>query len=170
MHVTVFHYAELQCCEDYSCRLLPLGFPKDKNRKIWDLGTWEVTVLCWLFCRIADGWRNCPIGEWVITADKRRPACSLIVLLQSLLEVYWVLNSVCLLSNLLCRKNLHKMYGPPLFHKLGYTWRCENWRAMIFMTKLTDTFYVSFFFAKGSTINTRCSILNTPLTKTGAKR
>jgi hypothetical protein len=29
----LFHSAELQCCEDYSCKLFPLGFPKDKNRK-----------------------------------------------------------------------------------------------------------------------------------------
>jgi hypothetical protein len=34
------------------------------------------------------------------------------------------------------------------------------------MTKLTDTFYVSFFPCKDSTINTRCSILNTPLSQT----
>jgi hypothetical protein len=72
--VTIFHSAELQCCKDYSCRLFPLGFPKDKNCKNWDVGTWEVTVLCWLFCRIADGWSNRPIAEWVISSDKLRPA------------------------------------------------------------------------------------------------
>jgi hypothetical protein len=33
MRVTVFHSAELQCCEDYSFGLFPLGFPKDKNGK-----------------------------------------------------------------------------------------------------------------------------------------
>jgi hypothetical protein len=39
----------------------------------------------------------------------------------------------------------HWTFGPPLFHKLGYTRHCENWRARIFTTKLTDTFSVSFF-------------------------
>jgi hypothetical protein len=108
--VTVFHSAELQCCEDYFCRLFPLGFPKDKNRKNWDLGSWEVTVLCWLFCRIADGWRNCPIEEWVISAHKRRPAAPW-SLRSSLLDMCWVLNGVCLLSNLLRGK---KSYIPLL--------------------------------------------------------
>jgi hypothetical protein len=64
----------------------------------------------------------------------------------------------------------HWTFGPPLFHKLGYTRRCENWRARKFTTKLTDTFSVSFFLAKDSTINTRCSTsLQLPPTDTSNK-
>jgi hypothetical protein len=44
----------------------------------------------------------------------------------------------------------HNPLRPPLFHRLGYTWRCGNWRVRIFMTKLTDTFSVSFFPCKTS--------------------
>jgi hypothetical protein len=39
----------------------------------------------------------------------------------------------------------HWTCGPPLFHKLGYTRFCGNWRVRISTTKLKDTFSVSSF-------------------------
>jgi hypothetical protein len=46
------------------------------------------------------------------------------------------------------------------FTSLDNTRLCGNCQVGIFMTKLTDTFSISFFLAKVSTINTCCSIVN----------
>jgi hypothetical protein len=56
--------------------------------------------------------------------------------------------------------DLYLTCSSPLFHKFGYTRCCWNWLVRIFTTKLMDTFSVSFFFAKDSTINTRYSVVN----------
>jgi hypothetical protein len=56
----------------------------------------------------------------------------------------------------------HWTFGPPLLHKLGYTRRRENWRARIFTTKLTDTFFASLFPRK--TFDNKHTLFNTEQT------
>jgi hypothetical protein len=144
--LTVHHTPIYSLCNGTICRVLEfssLHIVSAHAQVLFHKG--EILLILWL-------WKE-------ILAKHRFPVLSVATIFEDLSVVVSrasISRTFSSVSTILfdCFFMSHWIFGPPLFHKLGYTRLCGNWGVRIFTTKLTDTFSVSFFIAKVSTINT----------------